>query len=441
MRAKAIGVCVLVSMAVGCSAAPEGPPNPGVAPIDAGAGEAGPISPWADASANDAGSEAGVDASLDVADDHAIDEAEDAAADVAVDGEEELDADVDASPEPDASEGDAEPDADEEDASEDAPVDDAGEEGGEGEDAGNEPDGGLAIPDEPTCLEEAGLYADFATRELAPGIRFYKPAFELWSDGAHKERHVFFPEGSTIDTSDPDGWIFPVGSRFYKTFRIDGRPIETRFLQKLEDRWFVATYAWNADGTATARVTLGVRNALGTQFDIPDQTTCKGCHNGAADMAVGFELFGLAYEGAQGLTLDVMNHEGLLSPPLLGDYRIPGDVTTQLALGWLHANCGTGCHNHRPTSKGYWSGFHVHLHTQELGSVHETATFRTGVGVLSTFQPGGPTLYRLAPGNPDRSAVIYRISRRGTTEQMPPMATEIVDEAGIATLRAFIESL
>ncbi|NLG75154.1 MAG: hypothetical protein GX535_02860, partial [Xanthomonadaceae bacterium] len=59
------------------------------------------------------------------------------------------------------------------------------------------------------------------------------------------------------------------------------------------------------------------------------------------------------------------------------------------------------------------------------------------------FQPesGGPLLYRLAPGKPDRSAVVYRISRRGTTEQMPPMATELVDHDAVALMRAFIESL
>src|SRR5690606_22967501 len=140
-------------------------------------------------------------------------------------------------------------------------------------------------------------------------------------DNAHKVRHVYFPEGSTIDASDPDGWIFPVGSRFYKTFHIDGRPIETRFMQKLPSGWFAATYAWNADGTATTRVTTGVRNALGTHFDIPDQTTCKGCHGGGSDWALGFELFSLATEGAEGLTVAVMNEEGLLSPKLLGDYR------------------------------------------------------------------------------------------------------------------------
>lgn len=426
---------MLLSMALGCSASPEGPPNPGPAPVDAGGEEAGPISPHADAAVIDAApdriDEEPPDAAVDAPSGRDSD-SPDAEADAPIDSGEEEE-------EPDASDGDAESDSGESDGSDDAGEPPGDGDGGEG--GGEEPDGGLPIPDEPTCLEEAGLYADFDTRELGPGVRFYAPAFELWSDHAHKERHVFFPEGSTIDASDPDGWIFPVGSRFYKTFRIDGRPIETRFLQKLEDRWFAATYAWNAEGTATARVTQGVRNALGTHFDIPDQTTCKGCHAGGSDWALGFEVFGLANDGAQGLTVGVMNDEGLLSPKLLGDYRIPGDPMTQKALGWLHANCATGCHNHRPTAKGYWSGFHVHLHTQELGSLESTATFRTGVGILSTFQPGGGPYYRIAPGDPERSAVVYRISRRGTTEQMPPMATKLVDEEGVHLLRVFIESL
>src|SRR5690606_38068815 len=158
--------------------------------------------------AADAGGEGGAkDATVDVP-------ALDAASDSIVEegGSDEKDASFDALD--DASEdGDIAPDASEDspsDVGEGNAVDDDGGDDGPIEDGAAD---GVTVPDEPTCLEEPGLYADFEARTLAPGVRFYKPAFELWSDGAYKVRHVYFPEASTIDASDPDNWIFPVGSR------------------------------------------------------------------------------------------------------------------------------------------------------------------------------------------------------------------------------------
>lgn len=316
---------------------------------------------------------------------------------------------------------------------------DPGDGGGDAGGGGDEPDGG--IPEEPGRLEETGLYSNFAERTLAEGVRFYEPAFKLWSDGAEKERFIYLPPDSHIDVKNPDAWIFPVGARIYKTFSIAGRPVETRYLQKNEAGWFAATYAWNADGSATERITLGRRNALGTGYEIPDQTTCKGCHGGASDMSLGFELISLANEGATGLNLDALNAEGWLSEPLWGDYSLPGDAAAREGLGWLHANCGTACHNENPLAKGHWTGFHLHLHSRELDSVQSTAAYRTGAWVLSDFQPGGKLLYRIAPGSPEKSAIVYRSSKRGSTEQMPPMATNYVDEEGLAILRAFVEAL
>jgi hypothetical protein len=55
------------------------------------------------------------------------------------------------------------------------------------------------------------------------------------------------------------------------------------------------------------------------------------------------------------------------------------------------------------------------------------------------FRPG--ITARVAPGNPDASCVSARISRRGQGEQMPPIATEVVDDAGVEIVNAWIRSL
>jgi mono/diheme cytochrome c family protein len=46
----------------------------------------------------------------------------------------------------------------------------------------------------------------------------------------------------------------------------------------------------------------------------------------------------------------------------------------------------------------------------------------------------------IAPGDPDRSVLLARISRRGPG-QMPALSTRIVDEPAVAVVREWIESL
>src|SRR5579883_3455610 len=56
----------------------------------------------------------------------------------------------------------------------------------------------------PTTLECTGLYADIASKALAPRARSYAPATPLWSDGAEKQRWIALPPGTTIDATDPN---------------------------------------------------------------------------------------------------------------------------------------------------------------------------------------------------------------------------------------------
>ena len=48
---------------------------------------------------------------------------------------------------------------------------------------------------------------------------------------------------------------------------------------------------------------------------------------------------------------------------------------------------------------------------------------------------------RIEPGVPESSAILYRMGERGNNAQMPPLATGIVDEEGIALIEAWVESL
>jgi hypothetical protein len=47
----------------------------------------------------------------------------------------------------------------------------------------------------------------------------------------------------------------------------------------------------------------------------------------------------------------------------------------------------------------------------------------------------------IAPGDPDHSVLLQRMSRRGVPEQMPPVGSLKVDDQGVALIREWISSL
>jgi len=124
--------------------------------------------------------------------------------------------------------------------------------------------------------------------------------------------------------------------------------------------------------------------------------------------------------------------------PSLLPYTVPGDPTTAAALGYLHANCGH-CHNPNGTS---WPDTQMvlRLSTEDV-DVATSAVYQSLANQPLQYWRGGAIKVRVAPGAPDASAIVARMSTRGTDDQMPPLATELVDADGLAAVRAWIASL
>ncbi|WP_437283597.1 PQQ-dependent sugar dehydrogenase [Sorangium sp. So ce375] len=287
----------------------------------------------------------------------------------------------------------------------------------------------------PVRLSETGLYADISTRSRAAGTREFRPAYELWSDGAAKRRFVYLPRCSTIDTSDMDHWSLPVGARLWKEFRAEGVAVETRFIHRFGpgvDDWLFAAYAWDPARNDAFLVEEGVEDARGTGHDIPRTAECWECHGKLPERVLGFSALQLSH-GGPGETIASLSDAGRLTVPMRAGLRPPGDAQAAAALGYLHANCGN-CHN----STGVAT-----LRTRLLAAnttVESTDTYMTGVGVTPSFwEPG--VLHRITPGDPESSAVVRRMAHRGSRTQMPPIASETVDAAGLAAVRAWIEGL
>jgi hypothetical protein len=331
----------------------------------------------------------------------------------------------------------------------------AGSAGGAGS-AGAAGSAGCAASGQQGSLACTGLFADFAARTLAPGVRAFTPGYQLWSDGAQKTRWIYLPPGSTIDVSDMNEWVFPVGTKAWKEFRlvVGGvlRPVETRLLEKGADgTWTRATYLWSDDLGGAAAITGGVKSVPGTdEYEVPGVTVCDECHKGRKDALLGFEALMLAAPSATGLTYQALQAEGLLASSN-GNHELPaaklavaGSAVEQKALGLMHINCGVSCHQ-----PGGTAALKMRLEVGPDGAaatVAETPLFKTGINAPSPFVPavgpGGP-YYQLRPLDLERSMIYYRTSLRdgpgvGFGQQMPAIATHKVDDDEVAALKAWI---
>ena len=301
--------------------------------------------------------------------------------------------------------------------------------------------GGDTAPEYPPLLSEAGLYeADMVT--LAEGVRPFTPRFALWSDGADKRRWIWLPEGEQIDTSDMDYWELPVGTRVYKEFSRDGKRVETRLLHKQPNRaWWRIAYQWREDQTEADAVPEGVADASGTEHDIPSTEDCGTCHLRMPDKVLGFSAIQLAHDAEDETewTLARLAEEGRLTDAPPASLELPGGEVARAALGYMHANCGH-CHNPR-SSVSSRIAVALWLQAGALGSVEETPTFLSTVGVNIDGEDGPPLSLIIDPGSPDTSALFQRMNTREETWAMPPLASELVDETGRDAVEAWIESL
>lgn len=291
-----------------------------------------------------------------------------------------------------------------------------------------------------TKLSETALFADIAAKTIACDVIPFEPEFKLWSDAAEKKRWVRLPPGTTIDTTDPDHWVFPVGAQFFKEFSLDGKRLETRLVEHVsstgdvyKDYWLGA-FLWRDDESDADFVPDGAMNVRGTPHDVPNSTQCMTCHLGEPGRALGFSALQLSHDGF----FDQLKEKGLLGA--LEPKPLPGTPTERAGIGWLHANCGH-CHN---VSGSAWPDTNMTLRIgfgEGDGDLRRTKMWQSTVGVnTQKFSAPGITT-RIAPSDPDASCVAYRPSVRGNAQQMPPLATELTDDAGVASVRAWISSL
>jgi hypothetical protein len=310
-----------------------------------------------------------------------------------------------------------------------------------------------ANPDNPPTLFDTGLCVDRACTQINAGISEYTPHYGLWADAASKHRWMQLPPGAQIDTTDPDHWVFPVGTKFWKEFTAKDASnndvrVETRFIKRIANTgaasdWFYVAYQWNDTQTDTTAQPFGVNNANGTQHDIPPRFQCKQCHEGISSRILGFGAIQLDTAAQTGqIALDDVIANGWLTqnPPgaTVPHYPLPGTGSATAAIGYLHANCG---HCHNPQSKVYTDQgitMELRLTVGSLGALSTTPVYQTAVDHDATIAIGGLTK-RIVTDMPDQSILIYRFEADPAgAAHMPLIGAKVIDATADATLRDWI---
>lgn len=308
----------------------------------------------------------------------------------------------------------------------------------------------------PHRLSETGLFAA-GTRVPRPGVLAFSPQYPLWSDAADKRRWIALPSGRSIDASRPDAWAFPRGTRLWKEFAHDGRPVETRLIERRTDgRWYFASYVWRTDGRdadlapAAGVRALDVAAAPGGRYAVPSRADCRTCHDGAPVPVLGFSALQLSGDrdplaphadaDAAAVDLRVLASRGLLRnlPPALLERppRIAARTPQErAALGYLHGNCGH-CHNDGGDGAPVPLALAQRVAADRADGAHVQ---RTLLALPRIRWPGSAeALPIVSPGRAEASVLALRMASRDPRLQMPPLGTRQPDHEALALVERWI---
>lgn len=332
----------------------------------------------------------------------------------------------------------------------------------------------------PRKLSGTGLFEAVQEHRLAPGVLPFQINAPRWADHAAAERFLAVPGASSAKLFDN---FVRVESEFYgshffppadtilgKTLALEferGQPksrkrLETQILHFDGKLWRGYTYLWNDAGTDADLVDsqgkdlkLDIIHAAapgGKQrqtWHVPSRGQCMTCHNPWAGIALGFTPRQLDCEveadGKKTNQLEYFKKLGLLDlkhrdwrrevpltdallPPLVNPYDVRADVDAR-ARSYLQTNCAH-CHQ-------YNAGGTVDIDLRVDLPLERTKVLAVPP-VQGTF--GIPEAKIVAPGDPFRSILYYRLAKTGRGH-MPHLGSELVDETGLRLMGDWIRRM
>jgi putative heme-binding domain-containing protein len=337
-------------------------------------------------------------------------------------------------------------------------------------------------PDFPRKLSETGLFASDKDHSPAPGVVPFSVNAEQWADHATAQRFVALPGSGVVRIYDdpipiPGGFFsgavfFPKDGVLAKTISLEmerGNPqsrrrLETQLLHFDGEQWRGYSYQWDdAQTDATLVPAAGLDRELTVMdaqtpggkrrqtWHFPSRTECLTCHNPWAGYALAFTVPQLNrdhdYGGLRDNQLRALRHVGMVrllhrdedsgrettlaeapAVRLTNPYDSAGDLNRR-ARSYLQVNCA---HCHQFGAGG----------TADIELRHHYPLDRTKMlevrPVQGAFGIAGAQI--LAPGDPYRSVLYYRMAKLGPG-RMPHIGSEIVDERGLKLMHDWIRGL
>lgn len=305
----------------------------------------------------------------------------------------------------------------------------------------------------PRTLSEFGFFADGARQMPASRVTPYALNTPLWSDGADKLRFIYLPRRTGL-TGEGEGLLrFPVGAAIIKTFAFgqgaERRLIETRVLLHRADGWLALPYRWNEEQTDATLVLAGARIPITTSageqisYRIPNKNQCKTCHSKDGEVIpIGPKARNLPFfwrsvrqrRGELGGELPGLS----LEPIVPGGSSLPdwnrreGVSNEALARAYLDVNCA---HCHQPGGSASNSGLDLRWEQDDPHAI--------GIGKppVAAGRGAGGHHVSIAPGEPDKSILLYRMDSAEPGIAMPELGKASVDKQGVAVVRRWIAEM
>lgn len=335
----------------------------------------------------------------------------------------------------------------------------------------------------PKRLSDTGLFQSVAEHRMAQGVLPFSINAEQWSDSTTAERSIGLPGNSAVTmhksavpvpgTIMQTRLVWPPDAVLAKTVSLElergransRRRVETQVLHYDGKIWRAYSYRWNPEQTDAELVGAdGAEQA----FDIRDpeapgghrrlnysfapRASCMRCHNPWAQHTLAFNLAQIdrthQYDGVKADQVTTLEHIGILAlaatdgtaerdnhvEPVQTAGKLVDPSNPELdinlrARSYLHVNCS---HCHQLGAGG----------TAEIDLRFDLPLDRTkAVGVRpmqGTF--GIHDAQIVAPGDPFRSVLLYRISKLGRG-RMPHIGSDWTDPRGIELIHDWIERL
>jgi uncharacterized repeat protein (TIGR03806 family) len=315
----------------------------------------------------------------------------------------------------------------------------------------------------PARLSETGLFTSVRDHQVSPALIPYSVNAPGWADGARGERFIALPGELKITYKNSHGWDFPDGAAIVQTLSLElesgnpasARRIETRVLLRQQGEWAGYSYRWNDEQTEASLAAIAGENlALNIKdssvsggirrqsWRVPSRSECMACHSRAVNYLLGLTEPQMNkehdYAGVRDNQLRTLDHIGVFAgaltkaPDKLGKLAYPYDPAADLdarARSYLHANCSV-CHVEAGggNAKMELEFTRARDRMNLLGARPQHDTFGIDNAML------------VAPGDPDRSVLLQRLSRRGPG-QMPPLVTALVDKQAVQLVRDWIAQM